>query len=134
MLLDRVGNRIVWQAVFGLLNSGCFVLLFFLPRSVNPVPLLVALGSTFALIETNAYTLLLNMVHDHRLMGTAAGLLGTSLNLALVVMPLLVSASFDYFGSYNQQNGIFAAFMGTSVLLSLWSVAMDGPVVAFGIC
>lgn len=126
-MFDKTGYRLLGQVVAGAFAGAGFMAYYFLPSSFSPYPIAVLIGISFALIETNAYTLLLNMVHEGRLIGTGAGLLGTSLNIALVVMPLLVSASYDHFNSYKEQNLIFAAFLLISIGLSIWLIAMDGP-------
>ena len=79
---------------------------------------MILIGVTFALIEGNSYATLLNLVPNPDVYGTACGLLGVFLNFALLLMPPLVSWSYDNFGSYAEQNVLFAIVVGVGTVIS----------------
>jgi len=119
-MADAKGRRLGLQTWFGAVNASSFLLLYLCPVSVSPYPFLLVIGLTFAMLEQNAYAILLNLVPEKNIVGTACGLLGVFLNGGLIVLPLAVSWSFNFFGRYVEQNILFAIWVGTAAVLSVF--------------
>lgn len=116
--IDRVGYRSVWQVV-----ASCAIpitLGLMLWGSLAPAAVMLSLGLAYAVTESNGLAMLAVVVPSSSL-GTAYGLVGVVVSIALLFEPFLVGLLKVQTGSYTAGNLMFVAVSAVGAAMS-WLV------------
>eukprot|EP00756_Hemistasia_phaeocysticola_P065487 Hpha_TRINITY_DN8589_c0_g1::TRINITY_DN8589_c0_g1_i1::g.146383::m.146383 len=113
---DRFGGRVYVQLVLAVVAAAVFLLLRF--TNISPWPLVGVLGVCFAGLEQNCYAVLDHLMPPD-LVGFGYGVMGFVYNIGLGVLPLLTRFVHSQSGGYNDQNILFAGWLGAGVLCTI---------------